>query len=142
MDERVVGFACGQIYKSFCYSEYQAEITEMYVQEFARKNGLALMMIQRLEEIFTDFGVKNIKILTGFNNSKAIKTYEKASYHQEEELVFNKDLGSLLGNNRRQGIGTGIIDDELLKEALKRGAKLLYISSTKNFLLKNHKIYI
>ncbi|MNP44284.1 hypothetical protein D3C76_1381370 [compost metagenome] len=57
-------------------------------------------MIQRLEEIFTDFGVKNIKILTGFNNSKAIKTYEKASYHQEEELVFNKDLGSLLGNNR------------------------------------------
>ncbi|MNZ51579.1 putative acetyltransferase [compost metagenome] len=100
MDERVVGFACGQIYKSFCYSEYQAEITEMYVQEFARRNGLALMMIQRLEEIFTDFGVKNIKILTGFNNSKAIKTYEKASYHQEEELVFNKDLGSLLGNNR------------------------------------------
>ncbi|MNE94819.1 putative acetyltransferase [compost metagenome] len=64
----------------------------MYVQEFARGNSLALMMIKRIEEIFTDFGVKNIKILTGFHNSKAIKTYEKAGYYQEEEVVFSKVL--------------------------------------------------
>lgn len=53
---------------------------------------MALMMIKRIEEIFTDFGVKNIKILTGFHNSKAIKTYEKAGYYQEEEVVFSKVL--------------------------------------------------
>ncbi|WP_234032652.1 GNAT family N-acetyltransferase [Paenibacillus faecalis] len=92
MEKQVVGFACGQIYKSFCYAEYQAEITEMYIQEFARRNGLAVMMIDLLEEIFKSSGVKNIKILTGLKNIKAIKTYEKAGYIQEEELVFSKDL--------------------------------------------------
>ncbi|NUU79763.1 GNAT family N-acetyltransferase [Paenibacillus xylanilyticus] len=92
MEEKVVGFACGQIYKSFCYAEHQAEITEMYIQESARRNGLATMMIEQLEETFKNSGVKHIKILTGIKNTNAIKTYEKAGYNQEEELVFDKDL--------------------------------------------------
>lgn len=92
MEERVVGFACGQIYKSFCYAEHQAEITEMYIQESARSNGLAGMMIERLEGIFNHSGVKHIKILTGNKNAKAIKTYEKAGYDREDEFVFAKEL--------------------------------------------------
>ncbi|MET3937533.1 ribosomal protein S18 acetylase RimI-like enzyme [Paenibacillus sp. PvP094] len=92
MEERVVGFACGQIYKSFCYAEHQAEITEMYIQESSRRNGLAGMMIERLEGIFNNSGVKHIKILTGNKNAKAIKTYEKAGYDREDELVFAKEL--------------------------------------------------
>ncbi|MBE7680751.1 GNAT family N-acetyltransferase [Paenibacillus sp. P13VS] len=92
MEEQVVGFACGQIYKSFCYAEHQAEITEMYIQESARRNGLAGMMIERLEGIFNHSGVKNIKILTGNKNAKAIKTYEKAGYDREDEFVFAKEL--------------------------------------------------
>ncbi|PAF30879.1 hypothetical protein CHI14_15430 [Paenibacillus sp. 7516] len=92
MEERVVGFACGQIYKSFCYAEHQAEITEMYIQESARSNGLAGMMIERLEGIFNHSGVKHIKILTGKRNTKAIKTYEKAGYDREDEFVFAKEL--------------------------------------------------
>lgn len=92
MEERVVGFACGQTYKSFCYAEHQAEITEMYIQESARRNGLAGMMIERLEEIFRESGVGNIKILTGNKNTKAIKTYERAGYDREDEFVFAKEL--------------------------------------------------
>lgn len=92
MEEQVVGFACGQIYKSFCYTDYQAEITEMYIQEYARRKGLAVRMIALLEEEFKNSGVKNIKILTGLKNIKAIKTYEKAGYKPEKDLVFAKDL--------------------------------------------------
>ncbi|RCX21512.1 acetyltransferase (GNAT) family protein [Fontibacillus phaseoli] len=92
LEEQIVGFACGQIYKSFCYAEHQAEITEMYVQESARRNGFAVMMIELLEEIFKNSGVKHIKILTGLKNIKAIKTYEKASYNQEDEQVLSKEL--------------------------------------------------
>ncbi|WP_440109183.1 N-acetyltransferase family protein [Paenibacillus sp. QZ-Y1] len=92
MEEQVVGFACGQMYKSFCYAEYQAEITEMYIQESARRNGLAVRMIELLEEIFKNAGVKSVKILTGLKNTKAIKTYEKAGYIQEEEMVLDKRL--------------------------------------------------
>nr|WP_261779822.1 GNAT family N-acetyltransferase [Paenibacillus xylanexedens] len=92
MEERVVGFACGHIYKSFCYAEHQAEITEMYIEESARRNGLAGMMIERLEGIFNNSGVKHIKILTGNKNAKAIKTYEKAGYDREDEFVFAKDF--------------------------------------------------
>ncbi|MBU5672122.1 GNAT family N-acetyltransferase [Paenibacillus brevis] len=92
MEEQVVGFACGQIYKSFCYTDYQAEITEMYIQEYARRKGLAVRMIALLEEKLKNSGVNNIKILTGLKNIKAIKTYEKAGYNSEKDLVFAKDL--------------------------------------------------
>ncbi|MCG7385620.1 GNAT family N-acetyltransferase [Paenibacillus sp. ACRRY] len=92
MEEQVVGFTCGQIYKSFCYAEHQAEITEMYIQESARRNGLAGMMIERLEGIFRESGVGDIKILTGNKNTKAIKTYERAGYDREDEFVFAKEL--------------------------------------------------
>lgn len=32
-----VGFACAQSFKSFCYRELVGEITEMYIQERARR---------------------------------------------------------------------------------------------------------
>lgn len=37
MNDKVVGFACAQSYKSFCDREGLGEITEMYVEQAARR---------------------------------------------------------------------------------------------------------
>ncbi|NMI02366.1 GNAT family N-acetyltransferase [Paenibacillus sp. SZ31] len=95
LEEQVVGFACGQVVKSFCYKESIAEITEMYILESERRNGLALRMITLLENIFKNVGVKSVKILTGQKNMQAINTYEKAGYHREDHLVMDKKLENI-----------------------------------------------
>jgi GNAT superfamily N-acetyltransferase len=48
-DGYAVGFACAQSYMSFCYNAPQGEITEMYVREEFRGNGIANSLISYLE---------------------------------------------------------------------------------------------
>ncbi|WP_088831216.1 GNAT family N-acetyltransferase [Paenibacillus tyrfis] len=92
MEGKVVGFACAQSYKSFCYQEGQGEITEMYIEQAARRKGLATSMITLLEDKLAKRGVKNIKILTGSDNDSAIKTYERCGYVKDDEIFLQKEL--------------------------------------------------
>ncbi|MFC3747742.1 GNAT family N-acetyltransferase [Paenibacillus sp. GCM10012306] len=91
MDE-VVGFACAQSMQSFCYNEAYGEITEMYVQESARRNGVATSLISFLEDQLHTRGVKTVKILTGRDNNPAIKTYELSGYVKDDEVMLKKKL--------------------------------------------------
>ncbi|NUU60709.1 GNAT family N-acetyltransferase [Paenibacillus agri] len=91
MDE-VVGFACAQSMKSFCYNEAHGEITEMYVQESARRNGVATSLISFLEKQLLTRGVKTVKILTGRDNNPAIQTYELSGYIKDDEVMLKKKL--------------------------------------------------
>jgi ribosomal protein S18 acetylase RimI-like enzyme len=92
VDEEVIGFACAQIYASFCYREPQGEITEVYVREGARRQGVATALVSFLEEGLRGRGVNSIKVLTGRKNDAAIKTYAGAGFVQQNELVFHKAL--------------------------------------------------
>ncbi|MEJ9219967.1 GNAT family N-acetyltransferase [Paenibacillus glucanolyticus] len=87
-----VGFACAQSFQSFCYPELMGEITEMYVQERARRQGLAGMLIAYLEEQLVERGVKTVKVLTGHDNDQAIGAYAKSGYIQEDEVMLEKRL--------------------------------------------------
>ncbi|XOK62464.1 N-acetyltransferase family protein [Paenibacillus elgii] len=92
IDGKVVGFACAQSYKSFCYREGLGEITEMYIEQAARRKGLAASMIALLEDKLAERGVKNIKILTGSDNGPAIRTYERCGYIKDDEIFLQKEL--------------------------------------------------
>ena len=48
-DNRLVGFVCVQLKKSFCYDDYMPEITEVYVKQAYRKRGIAGEMISFAE---------------------------------------------------------------------------------------------
>ncbi|RXZ81969.1 GNAT family N-acetyltransferase [Paenibacillaceae bacterium] len=87
-----VGFACAQCYKSICYSNPCAEITEMYIKNDARRRGIATLLLAFIEEELEVRGVKSVKVLTGKKNGIAIKTYEKSSYIKKEEQVLQKKL--------------------------------------------------
>ncbi|AWB46885.1 GNAT family N-acetyltransferase [Paenibacillus sp. CAA11] len=86
------GFACAQAHQSFCYDGSEAEITEMFVEEEFRRNGIASRLIEFLEDGLQQQGVQSIKILTGHKNQTAVMTYEAAGYVQEQHLVLAKTL--------------------------------------------------
>lgn len=92
LDDVPVGFACAQCFNSFCYRSTQGEITEMYVQDTARRLGLATLLISFLEQELRLRGVKSIKILTGRSNEAAHQTYERSSYAIKDEITFQKKL--------------------------------------------------
>ncbi|WP_195576594.1 GNAT family N-acetyltransferase [Paenibacillus sp. 1001270B_150601_E10] len=87
---RAVGFICGQHYRSFCYLKRQAEITEMYVMEEARRQGIATLLIKQLEEELMRHDVDAIKVLTGEHNQAGRKTYEHSQYEWQDEIVLEK----------------------------------------------------
>ncbi|GAA0133995.1 hypothetical protein YSY43_08350 [Paenibacillus sp. YSY-4.3] len=87
-----VGFACGQSYQSFCYRQPAGEITELYIREGARRQGLAAELIHKIEEELKRRGVGTIKVLTGLRNEAAIQTYIKSHYAKEDEVVFQKNI--------------------------------------------------
>nr|WP_249435710.1 GNAT family N-acetyltransferase [Paenibacillus sp. Marseille-Q4541] len=93
IEDEVIGFGCAQSFKSFCYIEAYGEITEMYVQESARRKGVATSLISYLENQLHSLGVKTVKILTGRNNIPAIKAYELSGYVQDDEVLLIKQKG-------------------------------------------------
>ncbi|REK75026.1 GNAT family N-acetyltransferase [Paenibacillus paeoniae] len=87
----LVGFACAQIFRSFCYSHAQGEITEMYMKENFRGNGHAKMLLAFLETELYEQGVEEVKIITGKSNVHAQKFYERSKYVPKEYIAFQKN---------------------------------------------------
>ena len=87
-----VGFACAQYFRSFCYRDLQGEITELFINEVARRRGLATLLIAFLEKELKSQGVSSVKVLTGKNNEIAIKTYERSKFSKKEEVLLKKIL--------------------------------------------------
>ncbi len=92
IEKEAVAFATAQVYKSFCYTAHQGEITEMYVREKYRGKGISRMLLEFLEEELLKNGVSTVKILTGADNSSAITAYKKAGYTPDEEVFLYKKL--------------------------------------------------
>jgi ribosomal protein S18 acetylase RimI-like enzyme len=90
--DEVIGFGCAQSFKSFCYTDAYGEITEMYVEESARRKGVASSLISFLEKQLHLRGVNSIKILTGRDNKAAINTYELSNYVVDDEVMLKKKL--------------------------------------------------
>ena len=80
-DDRLVGFVCVQLKKSFCYDEYMPEITEVYVKPAYRKRGLASEMITFAEAYCSkNYPLDKYELLTGQENLVAQTVYNKLRY--------------------------------------------------------------
>jgi GNAT superfamily N-acetyltransferase len=87
---KIVGFGCAQSFYSFCYELPYGEITELYVEEAARRKGIGIAIISFLEINLRERGVKSMKVLTGRRNNAAIKTYERCDYVKDDEQLLKK----------------------------------------------------
>ncbi|ASA25793.1 GNAT family N-acetyltransferase [Paenibacillus donghaensis] len=73
-----------------CYRSYYAEITELFVVEEYRKQGVATALMASAEDYFKDKNVKGYQLFTGKQNEIAQAFYEKNGYTQSEEQMYRK----------------------------------------------------
>ncbi len=91
-ENKAVGFCCVQIFKSMCYSKYYGEITELYVNEKYRRQGIAAGMLRYIEEYFADKNIGGYQLFTGGGNTSAQAFYEKQGYVKSNEIMYRKRL--------------------------------------------------
>ena len=90
LDEKAIGFICGQVYSSICYTSNQGEMTELYVREDYRRLGIATMLVKNLENELINNDVHEIKIITGKKNLSAQQLYEKCGYDYKRRAYFKE----------------------------------------------------
>lgn len=92
MEETAIGFICGQLFQSMCYQEYYAEITELYVADEYRKQGIATALLRFMEDYFCNQNIRSFQLFTGKENVTAQACYEKFGYQRSEEIMYRKRL--------------------------------------------------
>jgi len=89
-NDNAVGFICGQLYSSICYSNMQCEIAELYVNENYQRKGIATMLIKRIELEVIKNNVSEIIVVTGRKNLNAQKLYENCGYEYRRMAYLKK----------------------------------------------------
>lgn len=90
VDGSAAGFCCAQLFKSMCYRSYYAEITELFVEEAYRRQGVATALMVFAEDYFKDKNVRGYQLFTGKQNEIAQAFYEKNGYTKSEEQMYRK----------------------------------------------------
>lgn len=94
LDGEIAGFACLQVYRSWCYPDPWAELTELYVRPEHRRRGLARAMVGFAEQLAREIGATEIVLLTGERNAPAQSLYRGCCYVQQSKSSFSKDLSA------------------------------------------------
>jgi len=90
---RLVGFCCGQVYKSMCYPFLCAEITELFVLDGHRRQGIGKRLLARMESELTVRGARHLHILTNGRNIAAKTLYRSFGYAETAEVLLDKNTG-------------------------------------------------
>lgn len=91
LDGRPVGFACLRLVPHIQGDEPYAELTDIYVDEEARRQGVARALIAHVETVARGAGAGEVVILTGFDNEVAQAAY-RASGYADWSLAMGKRL--------------------------------------------------
>ena len=89
---KLIGFCCGQIMKSMCYPGKYGEITELYVMDEYRRQGIGRQLLEETENELNNRGVNHLHILTGDKNVVAQALYTSNGYFKTSEILFDKNI--------------------------------------------------
>ncbi len=87
---RLLGFGCGQLLKSICYSVFYAEITEIYVEEAFQKQGIGKGLLCFMEDWYRSKNIHDFQLFTGGENLNAQKFYKRQGYRRSDEIMYRK----------------------------------------------------
>ena len=90
--ERVVGFICGEKQGSFCASTFHGEITELFVAERFRRNGVARLLMQAMEDEFQSHDIHVVTLATSQTNVNAQAFYHHCGYTGKLRYEYRKDI--------------------------------------------------
>jgi ribosomal protein S18 acetylase RimI-like enzyme len=88
--DTLVGFACVQIYRSFCYRRPALEITELFVKEEVRRRKVATLLIKEVLAFAVRENVLEINLRVNKNNQPAINFYRSTRLDKADHFVFRK----------------------------------------------------
>ena len=91
-EEKLVGFCCGQMLKSMCYPFPYAEITELFVLDEFRRQGIGKRLLDSMEAWLVGCGARHFHILTFKNNTSAQALYKLCGYVVTSEVLLEKNL--------------------------------------------------
>jgi GNAT superfamily N-acetyltransferase len=94
--------ACGGFRR---FDHHAAEVKRMFVRSGWRRQGIAKLLLRELEESIASAGYREIRLMTGREQSEAIQLYANSGYHLSETRFgiyrdeanarfFSKSLGS------------------------------------------------
>lgn len=90
---QLIGFCCVQVNYSFCYASPSAEITEMFVEQGARRKGVGRALLAFMTAHLKDVhGVQEIHLLTGCENEAAKALYAVMGFEEKSETYMRKKL--------------------------------------------------
>jgi ribosomal-protein-alanine N-acetyltransferase len=88
--EKLRGFCCGQIFKSMCYDVNYGDITELFVIESYRRQGVASDLMSFIESEFQNQGINHFQLFTGGENKIGQAFYKRQGYEPTTEMMFRK----------------------------------------------------
>jgi ribosomal protein S18 acetylase RimI-like enzyme len=92
IEGRAVGFACLRLVPSLCYDPTHAELTELFVEEAYRSQGIGRALVAYAERLAQEGGATELTLLTGLENAHAQAFYRALGY-ADWELAMRKRLG-------------------------------------------------
>jgi ribosomal protein S18 acetylase RimI-like enzyme len=87
---RLTGFLCGQLLKSICYSAFYAEITELFVEQGSRMQGIGEGLMRYAEDFYRKQGIHDFQLFTSRNNTNAQVFYEHLGYRRHNDILYRK----------------------------------------------------
>ena len=96
-DNKLVGFCCGQVFSSMCHATANGEVTEFFVQDEYRRQGIGRRLLAFLESELQARGVDNFRLLTGSGNFQARAFYASCGYVETQEMLLEKQGSSIPG---------------------------------------------
>lgn len=90
--EQLLGFCCCQVKRSFCYETLTVELTELYVEPSARRQGVARALLTAMQGSFSGEPVERFELLTGEDNAAARAFYERCGFSLSGEVHYEREL--------------------------------------------------
>ncbi len=87
-----VGFLCGLVYRSACYWNASAQVTELYVTPARRRQGVARGLVERFLATCRQMGVGEVTLLTGKDNQSGRAFYESLGFAPNGEVPYSLSL--------------------------------------------------
>ena len=91
-DDRPVGFVTGRVEHHLSFGQPIGTISELFVCEAYRKQGIATKLFQHMEQEFLQRDVNRYRVFTTADNKNAVKFYHNQNYQRFDAVMFRKDV--------------------------------------------------
>ncbi len=86
-----MGFAALRLVPSLFYPEPHAEMTELYVEDACRRQGIGRELVKFVECMVVEMGAHELWLMTGLENHAAQDFYRSLGY-DHQDLALSKEF--------------------------------------------------